>query len=38
MSTNVSISVNPDASDMVVIDLGSVDLGAGTFRLASVFR
>ena len=36
MGTAVSVSVNPDARDMRVVDLGTVDLNEGTHRLASL--
>ena len=36
MGTAVSVSVNPDARDMRIVDLGTVDLSGGPHRLASL--
>lgn len=36
MTTRVSITVNLDGGDMTVIDLGNVELSAGTFRLVNL--
>lgn len=36
VGTAVSVSVNPDARDMRVLDLGDVDLSEGSHRLASL--
>ena len=36
MGTAVSVSVNPDARDMRIVDLGHVDLSEGTHRLVSL--
>lgn len=36
MGTGVSVSIDPDARDMRVVDLGHVDLSGGTHRLVSL--